>query len=187
MWLHCEMRQSWVSLLATRAVTMVDGLPRACKWLLETRRLFSRRAILFYSRQQLTQNRQTTIWLVETQNKILSRIAILSYTSSVQVGRQNGLRIFGGFFFTKMGITFYPEVRFWWELSQIEIPYVSSCMPSEKSGKNLWPENEFLQGFGLWRARSRKCVLHAYFRRFRGSGVPAGSLAIPCAKGAQVS
>ena len=37
-------------------------------------------------------------WLVETQNKILSRIAILSYTSSVQVGRQNGLRLFGGNF-----------------------------------------------------------------------------------------
>ena len=33
-------------------------------------------------------------WLVETQNKILSRIAILSYTSSVQVGRQKCLRIF---------------------------------------------------------------------------------------------
>ena len=31
------------------------------KWLVETRRLLSRRAILFYSRQQLTQNRQRTI------------------------------------------------------------------------------------------------------------------------------
>ena len=33
-------------------------------------------------------------WLVETQNKILSRIAILSYTPSVQVVRQHGLRLF---------------------------------------------------------------------------------------------
>ena len=38
------------------------------------------------------------MWLVETQNKILSRIAILSYTPSVQVVRQNGLRIFTGNF-----------------------------------------------------------------------------------------
>ena len=36
-----------------------------------------------------------SIWLVETQNKILSRIAILYYTSSVQVERQMGMRIFG--------------------------------------------------------------------------------------------
>ena len=34
-------------------------------------------------------------WLVETQNKILFRIAILYYTSSVQVERQMGMRIFG--------------------------------------------------------------------------------------------
>ena len=36
-----------------------------------------------------------SIWLVETQNKILYRIAILYYTSSVQVERQMGMRIFG--------------------------------------------------------------------------------------------
>ena len=35
------------------------------------------------------------IWLVETQNYILSRIATLYYTSSVQVERQMGMRIFG--------------------------------------------------------------------------------------------
>ena len=39
------------------------------------------------------------IWLVETQNKILYRIAILYYTSSVQVERQMGMRIFGQKFY----------------------------------------------------------------------------------------
>ena len=34
-------------------------------------------------------------------------------------------------------ITFYSVCIFWWELSQMEIPYVSSCMPSERSGKNF--------------------------------------------------
>ena len=38
-------------------------------------------------------------WLVETQNKILSRIAILYYTSSVQVERQMGMRIFSETFY----------------------------------------------------------------------------------------
>ena len=40
-----------------------------------------------------------SIWLVETQNKILSRIALLYYTSSVQVERQMGMRIFGQKFY----------------------------------------------------------------------------------------
>ena len=54
-----------MSLLATRAVIMVDCLPRACK---------------FFGPFK---------WLVETQNKILSRIAILSYTPSVQVASRD--------------------------------------------------------------------------------------------------
>ena len=56
-----------------------------------------RRAILFYSRRQLNQNwlvQTSSTWLVETQNFILSRIAILYYTSPGQVERQMGMRLF---------------------------------------------------------------------------------------------
>ena len=29
----------------------------------------------------------------------------------------------------------------------MEIRYVTSCMPSERSGKNMWRENDLVQGF----------------------------------------
>ena len=57
-----------------------------------TERSFRGPGVIVHSRMHST-------WLVETQNYILSRIAILYYTSSVQVERQMGMRIFGQKFY----------------------------------------------------------------------------------------
>ena len=63
------------------------------------------------------------IWLVETQNKILSRIAILYYTSSVQVERQMGMRQMGMRIFSRK---FYKNL--WIQRSDFdEICLKGSC------------------------------------------------------------
>ena len=120
--------------------------------------------------------RRIHIWLVETQNTILSRIAILYYTSSVQIERQMGMLIFGQKFRKNGDISE--------SLGRISVRFVSSgavvrifvyakrklwenFVARERPSSRFWVMSHFLEKVPLARRFSMK----------NRSGVPAGSLA----------
>ena len=117
-----------------------------------------------------------SIWLVETQNKILSRIAILYYTSSVQVERQMGMRIFSR--------TFYKNDDISGSLGLISMGFVSSgaviCI-FVYAKREVW-ENSVARErpgsrFGVMSLFLEKVLFARRFSLKNRSGVPAGSLA----------
>ena len=115
-------------------------------------------------------------WLVETQNKILSRIAILYYTSSVQVERQMGMRIFSKNFHKNGDIS--------GSLGRISMRFVSDgdviCIFMHAK-REVW-ENSVARErpssrFGVMSLFLEKVLFARRFSMKNRSGVPAGSLA----------
>ena len=74
-------------------------------------------------------------WLLEAQNKFLVRIAIFSYIPSVQVGRQNGFRLFIGIFHKKGHNIIILMSDFEENCLKWKIPYVFHACQARGLGK----------------------------------------------------
>ena len=87
-------------------------------------------------------------WLVDT----VSVPVLEEQYFIAQAPGQISARMLGGKsknYFTKTKISHNPEVRFYWEASKMEI-IMPACDPeSKRSGKNLQPENDLLELFGM--------------------------------------
>ena len=120
-------------------------------------------------------------WLVETQNYILSRIAILYYTSSVQVERQMGMRIFSTFFH-KNGDISGSLGRIWMRfVSHGDVIYIFLYAKREVWENSVARERPRLQ-FGVMSRFLKKVHFARRFSMKNRSGVPAGSLAFSLRK-----